>query len=170
MESSPTVQTQNESESAGGCSAASPCLCSLRGFRSPCIWHHWRHSYVQNTTAHRALRCYPKEQIRKDFTRYSRILPASPSKEWECKSLQFFCKRLTEGTFFFKIFLQVKNDEKISGKFSFKEWRQTTQLPPTTRHGQGTLLSSVTGSSRSSSASPITAFHNKETMPDEILL
>lgn len=48
--------------------------------------------------------------------------------------------------------------------------RQITQLPPTTRHGQGTLRSSVTGSSRSSSASPITAFHNKEILPDEILL
>lgn len=48
--------------------------------------------------------------------------------------------------------------------------RQITQLPPTTRHGQGTLHSSVTGSSRSSSARPIAAFHNKETLPDEILL
>lgn len=48
--------------------------------------------------------------------------------------------------------------------------RQITQLPPRTRHRQGILHSSVTGSSRSSSASPITAFHNKETLPDEILL
>lgn len=47
---------------------------------------------------------------------------------------------------------------------------QITQLPPTTRQGQGTLHSSVTGSSCSSSARPITAFHNKETLPDEILL
>lgn len=48
--------------------------------------------------------------------------------------------------------------------------RQITQLPPRIRHRQRTLHSSVTGSSHSSSASPITAFHNKETLPDEILL
>lgn len=78
---------------------------------------------------------------------------------------------ISEGTFSSKTFLKLKNDEKFQESFLSKSADgQITQLPPTTRHGQETLHSSVTGSSRSSSASSITAFHNKETLPDEILL
>lgn len=46
---------------------------------------------------------------------------------------------------------------------------EITQHPPRTRDRQRIVHSSVTGTSRSTRATPITAFHNKEPFPGEIL-
>lgn len=60
----------------------------------------------------------------------------------------------------------IKTFRKV---FFHKLQTQITKHPPRTRDRQGILHSSVTGTSRSTRATPIAAFQNKEPFPDEIL-